>query len=37
MNDSITNINQRDNVIVEGPEDVFYLQAFQAILKKTGI
>lgn len=29
VNDSITNITQRDNVVVEGPEDVFYLQAFK--------
>ncbi len=29
MNDSITNLEQADNVIVEGPSDVFYLQAFK--------
>ena len=34
INDSITNLNQKDNVIVEGPEDVFYLQAFKAIEMK---
>jgi predicted ATP-dependent endonuclease of OLD family len=36
MNDSLTNINQLDNVVVEGPEDVFYLQAFK-ILNGTDI
>jgi predicted ATP-dependent endonuclease of OLD family len=34
MNDSITNLEQRDNIVVEGPEDVFYLQAFKEILPK---
>lgn len=34
MNDSITNLDQKDNVVVEGPEDVFYLQAFKQLEKK---
>lgn len=34
MNDSITNLDQKDNVVVEGPEDVFYLQAFKRLEKK---
>ena len=34
INDSITNLGQKNNVIVEGAEDVFYLQAFKEILKK---
>lgn len=32
MNDSITNLEQKDNVVVEGPEDVFYLQAFKRLV-----
>lgn len=32
VNDSITNLDQKDNVVVEGPEDVFYLQAFKLLL-----
>lgn len=32
VNDSITNIDQKNNVVVEGPEDVFYLQAFKELL-----
>lgn len=31
INDSITNLDQKDNVVVEGPEDVFYLRAFQTL------
>lgn len=34
INDSITNLNQKDNVVVEGPEDVFYLRAFKELEKK---
>ena len=34
INDSITNLDQKDNVVVEGPEDVFYLQAFKQLEKK---
>lgn len=34
INDSITNVNQKNNVVVEGPEDVFYLQAFKELEKK---
>ncbi len=34
VNDSITNIDQKDNVVVEGPEDVFYLQAFKVLEMK---
>ena len=34
INNSITNIDQKDNVVVEGPEDVFYLQAFKALEMK---
>ncbi len=34
INDSITNLDQKDNVVVEGPEDVFYLRAFKEIEKK---
>lgn len=32
VNDSITNLNQKNNVVVEGPEDAFYLQAFKLLL-----
>jgi len=32
VNDSITNLDQKNNVVVEGPEDVFYLQAFRRLL-----
>ncbi len=32
VNDSITNLDQKDNVVVEGPEDTFYLQAFKLLL-----
>lgn len=32
VNDSITNLDQKENVVVEGPEDVFYLQAFKLLL-----
>jgi predicted ATP-dependent endonuclease of OLD family len=35
INDSITNLNQKDNVIVEGPEDVFYLRAFKELERKN--
>lgn len=35
VNDSITNLDQKDNVVVEGPEDVFYLQAFKHLLSET--
>lgn len=35
VNDSITNLDQKNNIIVEGPEDVFYLQAFKEILPKS--
>lgn len=31
INDSIINFDQKENVVVEGPEDVFYLQAFKAL------
>lgn len=34
INDSIANLDQKDNVVVEGPEDVFYLQAFKELEKK---
>ncbi len=34
MNDSITNLEQANNVIVEGPSDVFYLQAFKKMFPK---
>jgi AAA15 family ATPase/GTPase len=34
VNDSITNLDQKDNVVVEGPEDVFYLQAFKVLEMK---
>jgi len=33
INDSITNLDQKDNVVVEGPEDVFYLRAYQTLEK----
>ena len=32
LNDSITNIDQKNNIVVEGPEDTFYLQAFKFLL-----
>lgn len=32
VNDSITNLEQKNNVVVEGPEDVFYLQAYKLLL-----
>ncbi len=35
INDSITNVDQKDNVVVEGPEDVFYICAFKELEKKT--
>lgn len=35
VNDSITNLDQKNNIIVEGPEDVFYLQAFKETLPKS--
>lgn len=35
VNDSITNLDQKDNVVVEGPEDVFYLQAFKQLLPEA--
>lgn len=35
INDSITNVAQKDNVVVEGPEDVFYLRAFKELVNKT--
>lgn len=31
INDSIADVNKRSNVVVEGPEDVFYLQAFRTL------
>jgi predicted ATP-dependent endonuclease of OLD family len=34
INDSITNLDQKDNVVVEGPEDVFYLRAFKELEEK---
>ncbi len=34
INDSITNLDQKDNVVVEGPEDVFFLRAFKELEKK---
>jgi predicted ATP-dependent endonuclease of OLD family len=34
INDSITNLDQKDNVVVEGPEDVFYLRAFKELERK---
>ena len=34
INDSITNLDQKDNVVVEGPEDVFYLCAFKELENK---
>ncbi len=33
INDSITNLDQKDNVVVEGAEDVFYLRAFKELEK----
>lgn len=36
INDSITNLDQKDNVVVEGAEDVFYLRAFKE-LEKTDL
>ncbi len=35
INDSITNLDQKDNVVVEGPEDVFFLRAFKELEKKN--
>ncbi|MBP6858854.1 MAG: AAA family ATPase [Candidatus Pacebacteria bacterium] len=35
INDSITNLDQKDNVVVEGQEDVFYLRAFKEIEDKA--
>lgn len=35
VNDSITNLDQKNNVVVEGPEDVFYLQAFKEVLPES--
>jgi len=35
VNDSITNLEQKNNVVVEGPEDVFYLQAFKHLLSEA--
>lgn len=35
INDSITNLDQKNNVVVEGIEDVFYLQAFKYLLGTT--
>lgn len=35
INDSIVNIDQKDNIVVEGPEDVFYLQAFKELFAGT--
>ncbi len=38
VNDSILNIDQKKNVVVEGPADVFYLQAFKKLSSsKTNI
>lgn len=34
VNDSITNLDQKKNVVVEGPEDTFYLRAFKELEKK---
>ena len=35
VNDSITNLNQKDNIVVEGAEDVFYLRAFKELENKS--
>lgn len=35
INDSITNLDQKDNIVVEGPEDVFYLRAFKELEMKN--
>lgn len=35
INDSITNLDQKDNIVVEGPEDVFYLRAFKELENKN--
>ncbi|MBK8883946.1 MAG: hypothetical protein IPN67_16670 [Bacteroidales bacterium] len=35
LNDGIQNINQVNNVIVEGPSDYFYLQGLKTILKTS--
>lgn len=32
INDSITSLDQKNNVVVEGPSDTFYLQAFKKLL-----
>ncbi len=34
INDSITNLDQKNNVVVEGAEDTFYLRAFKELEKK---
>lgn len=34
INDSITNLDQKDNIVVEGPEDTFYLRAFKELERK---
>ena len=34
LNDSITNLDHKNNVVVEGPADVFYLQSFKKIYPK---
>ncbi|RJQ33050.1 hypothetical protein C4572_00135 [Candidatus Parcubacteria bacterium] len=33
INDSITNLDQKNNVVVEGPEDTFFLRAFKELEK----
>ena len=35
VNDSITTIDRKNNVVVEGPSDVYYLQAFKKIIGNT--
>lgn len=34
MNDSITDLAKKNNIVVEGPEDVFYLNAFKLLSAK---
>ena len=34
LNDSLAHLSQKNNVVVEGPEDVFYLQAFKFLYYK---
>ena len=35
VNDSILNLEQKNNIVVEGPADVFYLQAFKILYPDT--